>query len=118
MLCYFSFKNFKSYKSEIEFDLQAAAIPEYEDTLLKGSNSASDILPVSVIYGPNGGGKTNLLQALACLISNIVRPVAELEKNRKNMIFQHSITCQPFLLDEESKNEPTEFQVYFRHSGN
>jgi len=70
------------------------------------------------VTGPNGGGKTNLLQALACLISNIVRPVAELEKNRKNMIFQHSITCQPFLLDEESKNEPTEFQVYFRHSGN
>lgn len=118
MLCHFSFKNFKSYKSETEFDLQAAAIPEYEDTLLKGSNSASDILPVSVIYGPNGGGKTNLLQALACLISNIVRPVAELEKNRESMIFQHSVTCQPFLLDETSKSEPTEFQIYFRRSGN
>lgn len=118
MLCHFSFTNFKSYKTETELDMQAAAIPEFGDSLFKGEKSASDILPVSVIYGPNGGGKTNLLQALACLISTVVRPVAELEKNREPMIFQYSIACQPFMLDEGSKNEPTEFQVYFRQSGN
>ena len=83
MLCFFSFKNFKSYRTETEFDFQAAAIPEFEESLLKADKSDVALLPVSAIYGPNGGGKTNLLQALACLISMVVRPVAELEKNRQ-----------------------------------
>lgn len=75
------------------------------------------LLPVSAIYGPNGGGKTNLLQALACLISMVVRPVAELEKNRQRIILQYGVSCVPFLFDNDSKVEPTEFQIYFRQSG-
>lgn len=118
MICNFSFKNFKSYKDETVFDFQAAAIPEFEESLLKSKNAISNILPVSVIYGPNGGGKTNLLQALTCLISAVVRPVAELEKNRENLILQHGVSCSPFLLDETSKDEPTEFQIFFRENGN
>ena len=69
-----------------------------------------------VITGPNGGGKTNLLQALACLISMVVRPVAELEKNRQRLILQYGVSCVPFLFDNDSKTEPTEFQIYFRQS--
>ena len=57
MICQFSFKNFKSYRDETVFDLQATALPEFADTLI-GSPKASDLLPVSVIYGPNGGGKS------------------------------------------------------------
>lgn len=116
MIRYFSFKNFKSYRSETIFDFKAAAIPEFKESLLSSieSEKDGDILPVSVLYGPNGGGKTNLLQALACLISIVVRPVAELEKNRESLVLQHYVSCQPYLLDDESQNEPTEFQIYFR----
>ena len=64
MLCQFSFKNFKSYKEETTFDFQATAIPEFSDSLLTG-NEGGALLPVGVIYGPNGGGKTNLLPALS-----------------------------------------------------
>ena len=116
MLCFFSFKNFKSYRTETEFDFQAAAIPEFEESLLKADKSDVALLPVSAIYGPNGGGKTNLLQALACLISMVVRPVAELEKNRQRLILQYGVSCVPFLFDNDSKTEPTEFQIYFRQS--
>ena len=35
MLCQFTFRNFRSYKAETTFDLQAAAIPEFSDSLLK-----------------------------------------------------------------------------------
>lgn len=113
MLCQFSFENFKSYKGETTFDFQAASIPEFSNSLIR-SEKCSDLLPVGVLYGPNGGGKTNLLQALACMISTVVKPVHDLEKNRKSIIMQQRVNPEPFLFDRESAGEPTEFQIYFR----
>ena len=117
MLCQFSFKNFKSYKNETTFDLQSTAIPEFSESLLR-DGKGSPLLPVSVIYGPNGGGKTNLLQALACLISSVVKPIHDLEKNRQSFILQQQVVCAPFLFDSESKTQPTEFEVFFRQGKN
>lgn len=117
MICQFSFKNFKSYRDETLFDLQAAALPEFADTLLVNSK-ASNLLPVSVIYGPNGGGKTNLLQALTCLISTVVRPVVNLKTTRSSIILHQSVDAIPYLLDHTSREEPTEFLIYFRTEEN
>ena len=83
MLCQFSFQNFKSYKEETTFDLQATAISEFEESLIK-REKCSNLLPVSVIYGPNGGGKSNLLQALACLITTVVKPILDLGNKGKD----------------------------------
>lgn len=116
MLCQFSFKNFKSYKNETIFDFQAASLPEHTDTLIT-QEKASEILPVSVIYGPNGGGKTNLIRALSCLITLVVTPIHELEKNRNKIIFQQRVACEPFSFNNESFNEPTEFNIFFRTNG-
>ena len=113
MLCQFSFQNFKSYKDETTFDFRAMAIPEFQDALIR-QEKAEDLLPVSAIYGPNGGGKTNLLQAFFCLINLVVKPIHALEKNRQPMIFQQGSSVAPFMLDESSANEPTIFQVFFR----
>ena len=113
MLCQFSFQNFKSYKAETTFDFQATAIPEFFQTLL-GDEKSGKILPVGVIYGPNGGGKSNLLQALSCLITTVVKPIRDLEKTRERVIIQQRAECEPFLFDEESKEEPTEFRIFFR----
>lgn len=113
MLCQFTFQNFKSYKNETTLDYQAAVLPEFKNTLIT-ETSASDLLPVNVVYGPNGGGKSNLLQALACVISTVVKPVNELGKNRQDFILQQKIDAVPFLFDEISKNEPTEFRIFFR----
>ena len=117
MLCQFSFKNFKSYKDETIFDFQAATLPEFKDTLIK-TDSAPDLVPVSVIYGPNGGGKSNLLQALSCVISTIVKPVHELEKNRQPLILQQRVDAIPFLFDDVSADEPTEFKLFFLTGSN
>ena len=113
MLCQFSFQNFKSYKDETTFDFRAMAIPEFQDALIR-QEKAEDLLPVSAVYGPNGGGKTNLLQAFFCLINLVVKPIHALEKNRQPMIFQQGSSVTPFMLDENSVNEPTIFQVFFR----
>lgn len=116
MLCQFSFKNFNSYRDETTFDFQAAALPEFNDSLIK-CDKCSDILPVGVIYGPNGGGKTNLLAALSCLISTVVKPIYDLEKNRVPLILQNKVSCTPFAFDETSSTEPTEFRIFFRAKG-
>ena len=116
MLCQFSFKNFKSYKDETVFDFQAAALSEHSNTLIV-REKASDLLPVSVVYGPNGGGKTNLLQALSSLITIVVDPIYKLDKNRTHMIFQHKVDAEPFMFDELTPHEPTEFNIFFRTHG-
>ena len=117
MLCQFSFKNFSSYRDETTFDLQAAALPEFSDSLIQ-REKCSDLLPVAAVYGPNGGGKSNLLMALTCLISTVVKPIHELGKNRIPIILQQTVTSVPFLFDEVSSGEPTEFRVFFRTNGN
>lgn len=113
MLCQFSFKNFKSYKEETTFDFQATSIPEFSDSLIVG-NKEDALLPVGVVYGPNGGGKTNLLLALSCLISTVVNPIYELEKTREEVIIQQKVSAVPFGFDEMSREMPTEFEVFFR----
>ncbi len=117
MLCQFSFQNFKSYKTETTFDFQAASIPEFQETLL-GEEKGGKLLPVGVVYGPNGGGKSNLLRALSCLITTVVKPIHDLEKSRENIVIQQKADCEPFLFDEGSRDEPTEFQIYFRQGKN
>lgn len=113
MLCQFTFKNFKSYRDETTFDFQAANLPEFKDSLIY-SNRASDVLPVSVVYGPNGGGKSNLLKALGCAVGLVVRPVYELGKTRTEFIMLQNIAADPFQLDDTSSSKPTEFQIFFR----
>lgn len=117
MLCQFSFQNFKSYRGETTLDFQAAALPEFRETLITEDKAAA-LLPVSVLYGPNGGGKSNLLQALSCVISTVVKPVNELKKNRQDFIVQQKVDAVPFLFDEISKEEPTKFRMFFRINKN
>lgn len=113
MLCQFSFQNFKSYKEETTFDLQATAISEFEESLIK-REKCSNLLPVSVIYGPNGGGKSNLLQALACLITTVVKPIHDLGNTREDIIIQQGFSAKPFLYDAKTMEEPIEYRIFFR----
>lgn len=41
--------------------MQAANLPEFAENIIY-CKPASNLLPVAAIYGPNGGGKTNMLQ--------------------------------------------------------
>lgn len=77
MLCQFRFKNFASYRDETVFDMQATDIEEFRDSLIPPpGDKFSALLPISVIFGPNGGGKSNALDALAALISHVMLPIA------------------------------------------
>jgi len=117
MLCQFSFKNFKSYRDETIFDLQATNLPEFNDSLII-TDKVSPILPVSVIYGPNGGGKSNLLNALSCLVSTVVDPIVALKTTRESFVLQQTTECTPYMFDDTSRDLPTEFLIYFRTAEN
>lgn len=113
MLCQFSFHNFRSYRDETIFDFQAAPFEEFKDSLIRGDKTQEDLLPVGVIYGPNGGGKSNLLRALGCVISLITDPVYDLKKTRADVIIQQKSECTPYLFDDQSSTESTTFQLFF-----
>ena len=111
MLCQFIFKNYKSYKDETIFDLQAVSKYGFENSLLRNSKDKRAFLPVSVVYGPNAGGKSNVLEALRCLITIVMKPILLLKNNSQ---LNTSVECIPFMLDDTSRNQPTEFEVFFR----
>lgn len=115
MLCQFTVKNFKSIRDEATFDMQAAAISEHEDKIIKGIDGEL-FLPVSVIYGPNGGGKSNVLEALHTLSSKVVRPLCAACDKTDCEIKARKIPVESFAFSEEGKKEPTEFEVFSKPS--
>ena len=113
MLCQFTVKNYKSIRDEMTFDMQAAAISEHEDKVIRDKNG-EQFLPVSAIYGPNGGGKSNVLEALHTVAAKVLRPLYATGDNEERVFLQKKLLIEPFAFSEEMKNEPTEFEVFFR----
>ena len=113
MLCQFTVKNFKSIRDEVTFDMQAAAISEHEDRIIKDKDEEL-YLPVSAVYGPNGGGKSNDLEALHSLVTKVLRPLYATSNNEEIAMKMKKLVIEPFTFDEETRNEPTEFELFFR----
>ena len=113
MLCQFTVKNFKSIRDEITFDMQAAAISEHENKVIKDKDGEV-FLPISAIYGPNGGGKSNVLEALYTLNSKILRPLCATCDKTECDYKTRKIPVEPFAFSESGIANPTEFEVFFR----
>lgn len=113
MLCQFTVKNYKSIRDEVTFDMQAAAISEHEDRIIRDKDGEI-FLPVSAIYGPNGGGKSNVLEALHALAVKVLRPLYATGDNEERIFLQKKMIIEPFAFSEETKSEPTEFEIFFR----
>lgn len=111
MLCQFTFENFRSYKDETVLDLQAVSGQNFQSSLLKNISDKNEFLPVSVIYGPNGGGKSNVLNAINCVVSLVMKPIQIFKNNIPQSIGTGLV---PFLFDDTSRNKPTKFELYFR----
>ena len=113
MLCQFTVKNYKSIRDEVTFDMQAASISEHEDKVIRDKDEEM-FLPVSAIYGPNGGGKSNVLEALNTLAAKVLRPLYATGDNEERIFLQKKLIIEPFAFSEETKNAPTEFEIFFR----
>lgn len=115
MLCQFTVKNFKSIQDEVTFDMQAAAISEHEDRIIRDKDGEL-YLPVSAVYGPNGGGKSNVLEALHSLVLKVLRPLYATSDNEEAAIRMKKLVIEPFAFSEETVDMPTEFELFFRTS--
>jgi AAA15 family ATPase/GTPase len=111
MLLEVRFGNFLSYKDETVFHLTAAPlkekIPELQDAPVINWKEEK-VLKASAIYGPNGGGKSNVIKALQFLADTVLAEKQdELWQNYKN--FQSN----PFLLNTLSEKESSSFEISF-----
>ena len=106
MLIEFSAENFKSIKNEVRLSLVAGPAKEHRDTHLvtpemnKGGRSIPLLRSVA-IYGPNAGGKTNLVRALHAMQQVVVqsgRGIADLP-------------FAPFQFDPQSVVQPSTLEV-------
>lgn len=112
MLCQFSVKNFRCLKDQIILDMQAANINEHKESVLVDRDE-EQFLPLAAIYGPNGGRKSTVLDALFSLCAKIMVPVFSALGNQKKME-SYSARIEPFTFQTEMKKEPTEFEIFFR----
>ena len=110
MLIEFTFENFKCYRGETTLQMSAAPISEHADTLIPGPGK-KEILPVAAIYGPNGGGKSSVLQALECLQRLVTVPYLVI---RARLSRSPRIECRPYAFEAESRSDVTTFCVIFQ----
>ena len=103
MLVNFTVKNFRSFKHERTFTMEASSIKEHRESVRVVNKHK--VLPLAVIYGANSSGKSNLIQALGCM-TQIVMNSVRLNEN-------DTIPFAPFALDEVSETQPTFFEIQF-----
>lgn len=113
MLASFTFENFKCYRDETTLGMDAVGISEHKDSLIKGFGQ-KDYLPTAVLYGPNGGGKSSVIQAFGCLQSRIVNPWLIMRGDVHKIGRRY---WRPYAFDEVARNSPTTFRVIFEASG-
>lgn len=113
MLCQFTVKNYKSIRDEMTFDMQSAAISEHENNIIRDKDGEL-FLPISAIYGPNGGGKSNVLEAMHTLASKVLRPLYATGDKEERIFLQKRLLIEPFAFSKETKSQPIEFEIFFR----
>lgn len=106
MLIQFKCANYRSIKEEIVFSMLATKDETYSNYLL-GETSKLRINPVCAIYGANGAGKTNLINAIDYL-SHIV-------STSVNLQYQDVLPYYPHKMSQEGL--PSSFEIQFLEDG-
>ena len=103
MIVKFSITNFGPIRESQTLSFEAEKsdhLENYYVTEIAGHR----ILKAALLFGANASGKTNVLNALDCL-----RKLATVPAGSKT----DALPCEPFLMDKESRLQPTEFEIDF-----
>lgn len=111
MLIEFSVTNFRSIREKQALSLVAGSGKEMPDnTFEPNAPKAPRLLRSAALYGPNASGKTNVINALGFMRDFVRDSATGREPKAKT-------GAPPFLLDRDSRNHPSEFEVLFIHKG-
>lgn len=108
MLKEFRVSNFKSIQKEQVFTMEACPktiVSEYPEHIIEVGGER--LLKVSSIYGPNGGGKSNLLKALSVFAAVAFQ----------NPVFNDSIKNENFFPNIYLKNDKSTFALFIVRDG-
>jgi len=104
MLISFKVENFKSFKDLTEFSMEATKLKNLKKQNSFDINNIS-LLKSATIYGANASGKSSLLDAMN-MMKSIVKNSTSIEKS-------NDYFAQPFLLNSETENKETFFEIKF-----
>jgi AAA15 family ATPase/GTPase len=111
MLLQFSIKNFRTFKDRATLSLVAS---NYDKDTRETDNIHQDVkfnlrlLKSAVVYGANASGKSKFFEALMFMKQFVITSSKDSQKGDK-------IDVEPFRLNSETENLPTEFEVVFTH---
>lgn len=108
MLIQFTMKNWMSFRDEVCFSMVAGGERRHRNRVPQLKKYGIKVLPVSAIYGGNASGKSSFFKAFQFLEEVVTGSFGPHKK----------IRVEPFLLDKESKETPTEFIVEFLYQKN
>jgi AAA15 family ATPase/GTPase len=111
MLLQFNFKNFMSFRDDTTLDLTAADIAERSHHVV--SVGKEKILPVAAIFGANASGKSNVQEAFRFMTRYVVSSFGYGGDGSSKKNKFEFLRPTPFLLDHESKDAESSFEVYF-----
>ena len=113
MLIDFQIKNFRSIRDEVTLSMLKTSFKGLEKSntfALPGQKSKLHLLRSAAIYGPNAGGKSNIVKAFDTMQDMVLFSYSKYQRGDK-------LPLEPFLLDETTKDKPTEFDIMFAYNG-
>jgi len=112
MLIEFSVANFRSFWEPRKLSLTATPQKDLLDNNTFESPVAGlpRLLRSAVVYGPNAGGKSNFIRAVAFVKQFVISSAKELQEGEE-------IAVTPFLFNQLGPTQPSEFEVQFLQEG-
>jgi hypothetical protein len=100
----FRVRNFRSLKEEQELSLVATSLKDTPEAVTQVGALDLGLLRVAAIYGANASGKTNVIKALQYMAGAV-------QHSQRTWSPGGPIPREPFLLDPQSKSDPSSFDV-------
>jgi hypothetical protein len=112
MLIEFSVRNYRSFWETQTLSMAAGPTKDLqeENSFAPPVKGLPRLLRSAVTYGPNGGGKSNLVAALHFMQQLVLSSSKESQEGEK-------INRKPFLLHSKGPSQPSEFEVVFVQDG-
>ncbi len=110
MIVQFITSNFRALRQAADLSLLEANITEFQETLIRSQLDGSAVLPVSLLYGANGSGKSTVLEAIVYLKELISDP----EHMMKKSCSFYGADSVPTSFDLVLRNEEREYEYILK----